>query len=86
MRKTPAATFKVAGDMSTRACRYICDKSLRVKQPEDVDERTAQSPDDVDERTAEDNTRSRATIVIIHARRDVESMSTYRTISVVQDY
>ena len=61
---------------------------MRIQQPECINEGTARGSDDVTdeivdlgEEFAVVNTRSVAiaTIVIIHARRDVESISTSRT-------
>ena len=59
---------------------------MKIQQPECINEGTARGSDDVTdeivdlgEEFAVVNTRSVATIVIIHARRDVESISTSRT-------
>ena len=59
---------------------------MRIQQPESINEGAARGSDDVTneivdlgEEFAVVNTRSVATIVIIHARRDVESISTSRT-------
>ena len=59
---------------------------MKVEQPGCINEGTARGSDDVTneivdlrEEFAAVETRSRATIVIIHARRDVESISTHRT-------
>ena len=59
---------------------------MRIQQPECINEGTARGSDDVTdeivdlaEEFAVMNTRSVTTIVIIHARRDVESISTSRT-------
>ena len=59
---------------------------MRIQQPECINEGTARGSDDVTdeivdlgEEFAVVKTRSVTTIVIIHARRDVESISTSRT-------
>ena len=59
---------------------------MKVEQPGCISEGTARGSDDttneianLGEEFAAVTTRSKATIVIIHARRDVESISTHRT-------